>query len=180
MDMHNLNEAGKLCDRILSISPEHGQARTMGDAIKSRFGQARQFYETIKNGIGSQSLERLSTLLGEAVEIYPDHPDGRLVQTQLLSITREYKNAMREGAQAVGEGRWDEAQRSFEKARELNPGFSSIARLVDFMSDVRRKVKSARGNIDAAIQRKNWRKAMSLARAVDQYVEGIKQMAIDY
>lgn len=177
MEEGNLNEAGKLCDRILNIFPEYGQARDMRGEIDSRFGQAKQFYETIKNGIGSQSLSQLSTLLIEAVRIYPDHPEGHLVQMQLLSISGEYKDAMHKGIEAIGGGHWQQAQSSFERARQLNPGLPHITELIDFVSKVSQQVEDARAKVDAAIQRRDWNKATSWARAIDQYVESVKGMA---
>ncbi len=178
IDDGNLNEAGKLCDRILSIFGDYSQARAMREEIDSRFEQARQFYETIKKEIGNQPLQRLLTLLDEAVGIYPEHPDGALIQNQLQSITGEYKNAMHEGIEAIGKGHWQEALRNFKRARELNPGLPRITELIDFVSNVSQQIGTAKTKVDAAIQRHDWNNARSQACAIDQYVESIKEMAI--
>jgi len=176
MDENDLNEAGRLCDRVLSIFPEYNQARGMRDEIDSKFQQAKQFYETIKNGIGNQSFSQLLTLLDEAIQFFPDHPDGHLVQTQLQAVAGEFKNAMDKGDEAFGEGHWQQARRNFKRALELNPGSLRIAELIDFVDKVSQQVEAARANIDAAIQRQDWNKAMSLARNVDRYIDEIKNM----
>jgi len=135
VNTNDLNRAGKLCRQILSISSGHDNAKCMLEEIQDKFKQASQFYRTIENGIGRKSLDELLVLLAEAVQIYPDHPDGRLVQAQLLSITRQYEKAMYEGVQAVAEKHWQMAQASFRKARQLNPGLPSIAQLVESARD---------------------------------------------
>jgi serine/threonine-protein kinase len=177
MDDGNLNEAGKLCDRILSIFPEYSQARAMREEIDSRFEQARQFYETIKKGIGNQPLQQLLALLDEAVQLFQEHPDGALVQNQLQSITGEYKNAMHGGIEAIGKGHWQEALRNFKRARELNPGLPRITELIDFVSNVSQQIETARTKVDAATQRQDWDNATSWARTIDRYVDNVKGMA---
>jgi serine/threonine protein kinase len=177
MEKGSLNEAGKLCDRILDIVPGFGQARNMRVEIDNRFDRAKDFYETIRQGIGNQSLDQLSTLVAEAVAIYPAHPDGHLIQTQLVSMAGEYKDAMHKGIKAMGKGHWQQAKVNFKRARELNPGMPRIAELIDFVSEVRQRVEAARAKIDAAIQRGDWNKATSWARAVDEYIECVKERA---
>ena len=124
MESNNLDGAGRLCNRILDTFGEHNQARAMRQEIDNRYIHAKQIYETIKNGLGNQTFARLSTLLIEAVRIYPDHyPDGVLIQNQLLSVRDTVDN----GIEAFNEGCWQQAQTNFERARELNPGSPVIA-----------------------------------------------------
>jgi len=173
MEDGNLNEAGRLCNRILDTFGEHNQARAMRQEIDNRYAQAKQIYETIKNGLGNQTFARLSTLLVEAVSIYPDHyPDGVLVQTQLLSVI----DAVDNGIEAFGEGSWQQAQTNFERARELNPGSPVITELVDFANGVRGQIEAARAKVDAAIQQQDCTLAMSWACGIDQYVDNVKEM----
>jgi len=101
MGVGNLNAAGRLCNKILGICPGHNSAKTLYNEIQSRSQRAREFYDSIQDGLNRQPLGQLSTLLSEAVEIYPDHPDGHLVQTQLLSATTEYKDVIQEGIKAI-------------------------------------------------------------------------------
>jgi serine/threonine protein kinase len=174
MESNNLDEAGRLCDRILDTFGEHNQARAMRHQIDSRYAQAGQIYETIRNGLGNQTFAQLSTLLVEAVGIYPDHPDGILVQTQLLSVRDTVDN----GIEAFSEGYWQQAQANFERARELNPGSNVIAELVDFTNRVRGQIETARARVDAAIQQRDWTGAMSWARGIDRYVGEVKGMVV--
>jgi serine/threonine protein kinase len=174
MESNDLNKAGRLCDRVLSIVGEYSPARAMRQEIDSRFGQAEQIYETIKNGFDNQTFARLSTLLTEAVRIYPDHPDGLPVQTRLLSVI----DAVDKGVEAFGKGHWQQAQTDFKKAGELNPGSPVIAELVDLAGVVIHRIEAARANVDAAIQQQDWNKAMSWARAIDEYVDSAKETAI--
>ncbi|KPL24863.1 MAG: hypothetical protein AMJ75_02590 [Phycisphaerae bacterium SM1_79] len=187
MDEGNLKEAGRLCDRLLNMSPEFAEARNMRDEIDNRFVQAKQFYETIKkgceaivNGTGNhQSLGQLTTLLSEAVRIYPDHPDGHLIQSQLESLIDEYKDAWNKGITALNKGKWEQAETNFKSAGWLDPGSPRVLELIDFAQKIQRQVQSSRAEIDAAIQSQNWNRAMLLAGALDRYVEGIKEKAAD-
>lgn len=187
MDENDLNEAGRLCDRILSICPEYDEARVMRDRIDNRYRQAKQFYETankgyeaIINGTGNhQSLVQLATLLNEAVRIYPAHPDGQLIQSQLESLVVEYKDARNKGFTALNKGEWEQAETYFKRAGQLDPGSSRIIELIGFAQKIQRRVQSARAEIDTVIQNQNWNSAMSLAGALDRYIEGIKEKAAD-
>ena len=176
MAERNLNAAGELCGQILDICPDHSDAKIVQEQIQTKFRLAGQFYETIKNGIGNQSIDQLISLLKEAIGIYPEHVDGHLVQVRLMSVTTEYKNAMQEGIKAAGVGHWQKALGHFERAGKLNPGFTAITELINFVNKVRQEVETARSNIDAALAQGNKRKAMSFAQGVDQFVEKVKNM----
>jgi tetratricopeptide (TPR) repeat protein len=186
MDEDNLNEAGRSCDRILNIFPEFDEARSMQDEIDNRYVQAKQFYETIRdgyetirNGSAKQSCDELLSLLNETVRIYPDHPDGRLIQSQLVSLADEYKDARDRGIEAISKGKFLQAKAVFRQTHQLNPGLARVTELLDFVTRVQEHVESARAAIDAAIERQNWNKALSLARALDAYVDDIKQKGTD-
>ena len=164
----DLNGAGKLCKHILSISGEHGNAKRMLDEIQDRFQRAQQFYVTIERGIGHQSMDELAVLLAEVVDIYPDHPDGTLVQSRLLSITRQYEKFMYEGVQAVADGHWQVAQESFRRARHLNPGLPSIAQLVESARDGQLYIRANGGN--ACSNRPLW------VEIIDRCIKGVKRL----
>jgi len=173
----DLTGAGRFCSQILRLWPEHEDARALLEDIQSRSQKAQRFYNAIERGIGSQSLDELSALLCEAVRIYPEHPDGHLVQVQLESIARQYKTVVYSAVAAVGEGRWQEALADFERARQLNPGFPAVARWIDFVREVKRRIEETRAAIDATVSQRNHPKALSLARRLDEYVEQIKAFA---
>ncbi|TFG57663.1 MAG: hypothetical protein E4H36_16125 [Spirochaetales bacterium] len=83
---------------------------------------------------------------------------------------------MDKGDEAFREGHWQQAQRNYKRALGLNPGSAHIEDRIDLVGNVSQQVEAARANIDAAIQRQNWNKAMSLARDLDRYIEEIKSM----
>lgn len=170
----NLDEAQHLCTEILSLSVEHDEAKRMLEDIQNRYQQAQQCYGKIERGIGYQSLDELLALLQEAVDIYPNHPDGRLVQTQLLALSRQYDDVIHKGLAAVGDGQWQVAQANFERARQINPGSPGIVRLVEFVSEIRVQVETTRNGIDAALEEGNRRKALFLARGLDEYVRHVR------
>jgi hypothetical protein len=116
-------------------------------------------------------LEELLALLFEAVRIYPNHPDGRLVQTQLLSWTGQYNQVMRAAAAAIGNGEWPRAQANLERARQINPGSPTVVRLCEFVDEVRRQIETTRNRIDAALERGDQRQALILAHRLQKYVE---------
>jgi hypothetical protein len=113
-------------------------------------------------------MDELAVLLAEAVNIYPDHPDGQLVQSQLLSITRQYEKTMYEGVQAVAEGHWQVAQVSFRRARQLNPGLPPVAQLVESARDGQLYIR-ANGNTTHS-DRPLW------AEIADRCIRGIKRL----
>jgi hypothetical protein len=108
--------------------------------------------------------------------MYPDHPDGELVQTQLITIAQQYKAAMSQGISAIAQGRFSGAIASFERGRQLNPGLPIIDEIIDFVRYVRDQVETNRTIIDASLEQGNQQKAMFLAIELDRYIEQIESM----
>ena len=170
----DFGESGRLCSQILALCGQHEDAKRMLDDLQGRFQQGQRFYQTIERGIGYKSMEELMALLVEAVDIYPNHPDGKLVQTQLLTLARQYDHVMYMGKAALSRGHWELAQANFDKARQINPGSPALAHVIEFVTEVRMQIESARSAIDSALEQGNRRKALFLARAIDRYVGQIK------
>lgn len=175
MSRHNPDEAGRLCQQVLSLSSDHEEAQRLLEEIQQRYQQAQQFYAKIERGIGYQSLDEMSALLLEAVSVYPNHPDGHAIQTQLQSLTGQYECALGQGISAIGQGQWQLAQANFERARQINPGSAAVNRLVQFANDIHVQVETSRNSIDAALEQGNRRKALDLARGLDRYVQEMRQ-----
>ena len=173
----HFEQAQHFCHKILEITPTHDHARQMLDEINNRYQQAKQFYRTIDREMDSKSLDYLAELLKEAVNLYPDHSDGRLVQIRLGSMARQFKEATAEGIRAIAQGSWEAALGSFEKASQIDSGATVVMRVIEFVKAVRQQIEVARGDIDRAIQQHKWRKALIIARNVDRYVAQIKAMA---
>jgi serine/threonine protein kinase len=172
----DLTKASRFCEQILNVSPEHENARRMLEDIRGRYERTQRAYQTIERSIGYQPLAALSALLSQAVETYPDHPDGVFVQTQLLTIAEQYKTVIGEGAAAIAQGRLHGALASFERAQQLNPGLPVIVEVIDFVRDVRHQVETTRATIDAAIEQGDRQKAMLLAIELDRYIEQIRSL----
>jgi hypothetical protein len=113
-----------LCRRIVGLDPNHTKAFAALQELESRFEKARQFYSTIKNGINTESLDHLVELLVEAVNIYPKHPDGHLVQTQLSSRSREFNEKMERRMELV---RRDRQQRTANANRNRISNANTIS-----------------------------------------------------
>ena len=177
VQLGNLNSAGRICTEILDMCPEHSDARYLLQDIQNRFEQARQFYATVRDGIGRRPLARLLTLLAAAVETYPDHPEGQLVQTELISVTEDNELVMRNAVAALRQGHWQVALTYFERAGQFNPGQPAVAQAITFVKEVQRQIQTARANIDAAIEQGNGEKALLLARNLDQYIERARESA---
>jgi serine/threonine protein kinase len=173
VEARRLEEARRLCSRILRIDAEHDNAQRMLEEIQCRDQQARQFYAKIERGIAYQSLGELLPLLEEAVSIYPNHPDGRLVQNQLLSLTGQYDEAMHQAVAAINANEWQLAQANLERARQIEPGSPAIVRLCEYVSEVRLQITTMRNGINAAIEEGQRDKAIFLAHNLDAYIRQI-------
>jgi serine/threonine protein kinase len=173
-----LNEADRLCDRILQIFPDFEPARDIKDDIDRKFQQAKQFYNAIGNGIDREPLEKLTDLLCQAIEIYPDHPDSLLIQEQLSTQTERYNKFINDGLDACQEDRWQEAMSNLKRAAEMNCDAEWLTKLINLIeNDVVGRQEQTRARIDEAIRQQHWDKAMSLARSIDQYIDNVKRMA---
>ncbi|MFC1762904.1 protein kinase [Planctomycetota bacterium] len=173
----DLNAANRICSDILQRTPEHTDAQHLQHDIQERFDRAHQLYATISNGIGHHPFARLLTLLTAAMETYPNHPDGMLVQIELISMTEENERVMRNGVSALREGRWPVALSCFERADKLNPGQTAVTKAITFIKEVQHEIQTTRANIDTAIQQNDKDKALRLARSLDRYIEQAKAFA---
>jgi len=173
----NLDSASSACQAILEITPEHDNARHMLQDIQCRFGQTHQFYTKLQRGIGCQSFDRLLALLAAAVEIYPDHPEGALVQTQLRSIMIENKLAMQNAKVAFGQRRWQATLTYLERAGQLNPGQPAVTHAVALVHNMQRQIETTRRNVATTLEQGNRQKALLLARNLDTYIEQVTAFA---
>jgi hypothetical protein len=86
---------------------------------------------------------------------------------------------MRKGIEAARRSCFQVALANFERARELNPGFPPIVRLINLVNEFCQQIEAARSSIDAALEQRNRRKALHLARELDRYVEQVKGLLAD-
>lgn len=163
-------DALRLCGRALGLDPDHADAQHLQESIQQRFDEAGELYAAIERGATDQPLEGLTDLLSEAVELYPNHPAGRLTQVRLTMRARQYRSAMEEALGQAARGKWEVALSWFEKARRISPGGPDAERSVQVVVDVIEHVQRERERIDRAVTAGNREGALSLARALDEYV----------
>jgi tetratricopeptide (TPR) repeat protein len=163
------SQATVLTDEVLSIQPDHPQARRLKEELTNRFAQAERFYQEISavsEGFISESIE----LLEEAISIYPDHPSGSFVQAKLAAKVRQYRIAMEEGLSALQKEHWETALVWYRKAFQLHPETPYLSRIIEILD----QIKKSRCEMDAAVQQGNFDTALGLAQFVDIRVEEMK------
>jgi hypothetical protein len=158
----------------LELYPDHEEAGEMLAQLDARFEEAGDIYSTIDLGISCRNLDELTELLRAAVEIYPNHPKGSVVQIQLEARSEQYLFTMQEGLVALQQGSWEHAKTMFEKARTYNPGAVEVERAIRFASAILEQIAETRGLIDTAIQVEAFDHALELADSLDRYVEDRK------
>ena len=134
LQTQDFNAALALNRRILELDPDHNDAAACLTELTERFNRARQFYDTIRTAMYHQSLDHLIQLLIEAVGIFPNHPDGHLVQIQLLSLTQEYREALTAVTESAAAEQWTQARAVLQQACRLNPGSSQLLRSLDMLT----------------------------------------------
>jgi len=151
--------------------------KAMLEEIERRSASAQQAYELIEIGIGYQSFDYLNTLLLEAIRMCPNHPRGRLVQVQLGTMARQFRQMMAEAARDISQQQYESALANLDRARQLAPGESAVTRLMNLAMEAKQEVELTRGKIDTALEQGDRRKALTLARALDRYTDCIRQLA---
>jgi len=170
-----LTDAQGLCRQLLQEYPNHADAQDCLEEIQQRYDRATGFYSEIERGFETLGLTELSAFLVEAVNLYPDHPNGHTIQVRLQAKARKYRKWMEESMIAIRHCDWEEAKSCLEKARQLNPGATEAERPVHFAEKVLQHVQEVRGWIDNAIAARNKERAMALARSIDEYLDSMAQ-----
>ena len=149
----------------------------MMEEIEARDEQARQIYEYISANADNDDLSDLVKMMPEAMAIYPDHPSGLLVRTRLAARVRRFADAIEAAIRARGQGQWEAAIARLQDARAANPGSARTARAIDDLTLAVQERREMRERIEAAIREGNSSKALTLARALDRYIEQIERAA---
>jgi serine/threonine protein kinase len=169
-----LRDAERTCSHLLELEPDHAHARELQAEIQQRYEEASALYEAIERDAANHPLEELTELLTEASELYPDHPAGRLVQVRLTMKARQYRSAMEEGLRQVGRAKWDVALSWFERATRINPGGPDAERSVQMVGDIIEHIRRERQRIDRAAEAGQRQEALTLARALDEYIARLR------
>jgi serine/threonine-protein kinase len=168
-------DARRVCHRLLEQHPDHADAKVLQDELQERYDQDRQLYTAMEQGLESIGIDSLIAMLKEAVDVFPDHPAGRVVQVRLSVKSHQYCQALESGVDAAGRREWEIALSHFEQAKRLNAGAREAegpARLVVAILD---QIRQEREWIDLAVSAGDPRRAMAVARALDEYLDEMSQ-----
>lgn len=170
----SFNAALRGCREILAECPQHAEARRTLEGLQGRYREAKRLYAAVEQDLDQRGLNELAGLVQAAVRIYPKHPAGLLVQSRLATRAHEYREHIRAGIDALLRGYWESALASLERARRLCPDTPRLAQAIEFVSQVLSHQATVRGYIDQAIRAGEKRRALALARALDQYLGDIE------
>ncbi|MFH1574130.1 MAG: protein kinase [Acidobacteriota bacterium] len=173
IEERRFSEAQRLCGRILARSTQHAQAEAMLRELQGRCEQAGRLYARIEEGLSTRSLDELIALIVEAAALYPEHPSGRSVQVTMGIQVRQYRQAMEEGVDVFRSGDLSAALSRFERAKALNPGAAAAERPAHLVAGALERIQGMRAQIDQAIAAGDRNRAMTLARGIDEYTNGI-------
>jgi serine/threonine protein kinase len=179
IEQGQLNDARRACRQLIEKYPDHADARTLRDEIEERYDQTRQLYTAMEQGFETIGLDAQIAMLREAVDTFSDHPAGRVVQVRLSVTARQYRQAMENGVAAAKQQEWETALSHFEHARQLNPGAREPERLVRIATKVLEQIHEQRERIDLAVNADDGHAAMDLARALDEYLDGMRQQILN-
>jgi serine/threonine protein kinase len=165
-------QASEFIDQVLEAEPENIRAKSLRENINLRFDQAGQLYDKIAGNLDGGDLRELSTLLQEAMIIYPDHPSGRPVQAKLAEKCRQYRRAMEEGLEAMQQSDWESALDSFQKVNLIHSGIHQTKELINHLSNL----TTTRISRDQAFTQGDFDKAKKLHRLAELQVNLMKEM----
>jgi hypothetical protein len=170
----DLSGAHRFCESILTKQPDHSEAAAVLAELHRRYQQAQQFYQAIDRDLDRRPLCELTALLTEAVDLYPEHPDGTLVQVRLQTRARTYRNTVHRAVEALRAGHWEDALALFQTAQRVNAGVAGIGRAVHFLAEWLDHARTMREHIDEAIRQRDRCRALRLARDLDLRIEELK------
>jgi len=174
--LHN-DECEKACallKQLIEECPNEARAKVILSDLQKRFDQAGQMYHELANADGALPLSTAVDLLRRAVGLYPNHPAGGGVQLVLAMKARRFRQHMQAGWQAACNGFWDAAITQFQQANTLDSVGQAACQAIDFLSGVRGRVLDLRQRTDEALRQGNGRLALSLARALDELCEDVR------
>jgi len=171
-DEKRFTEAGRMIDTILDQAPDHQKSLQLQSQLKQKYHQAEQFYAEIKQGMESENetLKQLLELLKHAMNIFPDHPSGIIVQLKLLNLSRLYKTSVKRGNDAIQNKNWPGALQFFKQAHKIEPGFGILKVKIEHL----KKIQQMRHEIDTNIKLGDFEKAQRLALLTDSTIMEIK------
>jgi serine/threonine protein kinase len=166
----DFHQASAFLDELLDLTPQHAQARTLRNELDDRYSKAQLIYDEIGNN-PENDLDESIAMLKEAVDIYPNHPSGEIVQTKLAVAADNYREAMEKGFDAFQRSQWKVSLQWFRTASLIHRAKPDLATLIDQLS----RIVDAKDRIELALEQPDFATAMHLAQWVDIQVEELKQ-----
>ena len=173
VSQQNYDEAVNHLTEVLRLHPEDTKAKASMEKLKGRSAQARHFYQAIENGLErGENLNDLVRMAQEATTLFPDCPEGRLVQLRLAARSKEFRKAMEKGFEALKQGAWEMALKWFSQVENLCPNSVELGHIIELLS----QIKGARQKINGALMQKKFHDAHHIAGFVDLQVQNLKRI----
>jgi tetratricopeptide (TPR) repeat protein len=173
LENRQYSEARRLCRRILASEPQHVAALEVVEDLDDQYARAGQLYAAVARDMGAQALELSASSVQEAMNTYPDHPDGFLVQQRLLEKTANYSRNVAHGMNALAGESWPVALECFSRAAQANPDEPALTTLVSTLAELVHAVAAGRRAIDSAVQAGDFGTAMAIAASLDRHVTDV-------
>jgi len=173
IDSKRFAAARRLCRRLLAVDPEHLPATETLQDLDERYTRAERLYAAAARDLTTQSLEVSAAAVQEAVQLYPEHPDGFMVQQQLTERTATYSRSVEHGVTALAEESWSTALEYFSQAAAMTPHEPVLTSLVRTLSGLVAAITSGRQSVDSALLAGDAAKAFALALSLDQHIEEV-------
>jgi len=166
------NKTTKLIDEILIQEPEHFEAIQLQARLAKKYHQAEHLYNEIKQQLETEKkdINLILSLLKQAMDVFPEHPSGQIIQHKLLNLTLLYKNLTKQGVKAFQSQNWSEALQFFEQANKSESGSSVLKIKIEHL----KKIKEMKHEIDENLKNGDLEKARRLAYLTDLTIKEIK------
>ena len=174
LEQGDFEKSRRQCQLLVQCCPDHDDALGLLTELDGRYEKTDRIYATINQNLAGGNLDELIALLETAVEIFPNHPAGDVVQIQLMVKTTQYRQAMEEGLAAIHRNDWNAAQGAFGKAHQLNPGSMESQRPLHFATALIDEIRKTQHKIDQALAAGSTHQAQTLTDQLETYLTRLK------
>lgn len=166
------NKTAGLIDEILVQKPEHPETIQLQTRLAEKHHQADLLYNEIRQQLDTEKkdINLILGLLENAVDVFPEHPSGLIIQNRLLNLSQTYKKLTEKGVKAFQSRKWSEALQFFEQADKINPASGTIKIKTHHL----RKIQQMRHEIDENLKNGDLEKARRLAYLTDLAIKEIR------
>ena len=93
-DEDRLLEASEMLESLLETDPGHEKAIRLKKDIRNRYDEVSVLYREMDRNMQREDLSTLIDQLKRAVSIYPEHPDGKIIQQRILTRSTKFKELL--------------------------------------------------------------------------------------